>query len=388
MNFIIEDKADLVKKVALNIKAIEKNTITSSLSNLKLEVNDSSLIITSFDGSNCVISKINITNVSKINKSIMIDSTYFKNIVDRLSKLNNLDIKFELLEETSELSIKSGRTKLKIKAILDTTDFNTVPKIEEFKDYNSVTFDKSELIKSVSNIVKCSKKDSTQPMLEAINIMVEEDSSDIFALDGYRLGMNVLECSSSGTFKISVSATRLKDVLGDVALSDADVVELKSNGKYLLIQSGEINIFIREIDGAVAPYKRLLTKSYLYEIIVQKEEILGALNASMMATSKDNKIVKLTINPEDSFIEFKSSGDVITDLVNEIDMTVKLAEEDSLEIAFNATYLVDLINSIKTKSVKMYFKDSVSPVYIENKDSEDDLDKDSYLVLPVRISRV
>ena len=136
MNFIIEDKADLVKKVALNIKAIEKNAITSSLSNLKLEVKDSILIITSFDGSNCVISKINITNVTGVNKSIMIDSTYLKNIVDRLSKLNNSEIKFELLEETSELSIKSGRTKLKIKAILDTTDFNTVPKIEEFKDYN------------------------------------------------------------------------------------------------------------------------------------------------------------------------------------------------------------------------------------------------------------
>ena len=385
MNFIVEDKKDLVKKIALNIKAIEKNTMISSLSNLKLEVKDSTLIITSFDGSNCVVSKININNLSGLNKSIMIDSNHLKNIVDRLSKLSSSDIKFELLEDTSELSIKSGRMKLKIKVILDTGDFNTVPKIEEFKEYNSVVFTKDELIKSVSNIAKCSKKDTTQPILEAINIVVNEDYADIVALDGYRLGLNILECSSSGNFKISASATRLKDVLGDVALSDADVVELKSNGKYVLIQSGEINVFIREIEGSLAPYKRLLTKNFLYEIVVQKEDIIWALNSAMMATSKDNKIVRLTLNPGESFVEFKSSGDIITDLVNEIDMTINLSEEDNLEIAFNATYLVDLINNIKTKSVKMYFKDSVSPVYIENEDSEDSLEKDSYLVLPVRI---
>ena len=387
MNFIVEDKKDLVKKIALNIKAIEKNTIISSLSNLKLEVNDSNLIITSFDGSNCVVSRIPIKNISGTNKSIMIDSIYLKNIVDRLSNLSNPDIKFELLTETSELSIKSGRTKLKIKVISDTTDFNTVPKIEDFKDYNSVAFDKEDLIKTVSNVVKCSKKDGAQPILEAVNIVVNKDSSDIFALDGYRLGLNVLECSSSDDFKISVNANRLKDVLSNVALSSADIVELKSNGKYVLIQSGDINIFIREIEGTLAPYKRLLTKNCLYEVVVQKEDIIWALNTSMMATTKENKIVRLSVNPADSYIEFKSSGDIITDLVNEIDMTVELAEEESLDIAFNATYLVDLINNIKTKDVKIYFKDAVSPVYIENKKSDDDLTEDIYLVLPVKIGR-
>lgn len=382
MQFIVEDKKDLVKKVALNIKAIEKNAIVSSLSNIKLEVLDSMLILTSFDGNNCVVSKLAITNVANINRSIMVDSAYFKNILDKLSSLKSSNIEFELLD-TSELSIKSGRTKLKMKTILDTTDFSTVPKVEEFKDYKTVAFDKGELISAVAKVAKCSLKNNTQPILEAVNIMVEEDSADIFCLDGYRLGMNVVECSGSETFKISVSATRLNDVLKDVALSDADVVELKSNGKYVLIQSGDITIFIREIEGSVAPYKRLLSKSYLYEILADKDELEWVLNTSMMATSKENKIVRLTLKPEDSIIEFNSSGDIITDLSNEIDVDLTLTEESELEIAFNATYLLDLIKCTKSKQVKIYFKDSQSPAYIENEDGEDE----TYLVLPVRISR-
>lgn len=381
MQFIVEDKKDLVKKIALNIKAIEKNVLISSLSNIKLEVLDSMLILTSFDGNNCVVSKVAIKNIANINRSIMVDSANFKNIIDRLPDDSN--IKFELLD-TSELSIKSGRTKLKMKTILDTTDFSIVPTVEEFNEYKSVAFDKQELMNAVSNVSKCSSINNTQPILQAVNIIVEEESADIFCLDGYRLGMNVVECSGSEAFKILVSATKLNEVLKDVAFSDADVVELKTNGKYVLIQSGDVTIFMREIQGSVAPYKRLLTKNYLYEILANKDELNWVLKTSMMVTNNDNKLVRLIVKPEESLIEFKSSGDIITDLSNEIDVEFITTEESELEIAFNATYLLDLIKCTKSKQVKIYFKDSISPVFIENEEGEDE----TYLVLPVRVSHV
>ena len=68
------------------------------------------------------------------------------------------------------------------------------------------------------------------------------------------------------------------------------------------IEGVEVSIFIREIEGSVAPYKRLLSKSYLYEILADKDELEWVLNTSMMATSKENKIVRLTVKPEESII--------------------------------------------------------------------------------------
>ena len=51
---------------------------------------------------------------------------------------------------------------------------------------------------------------------------------------------------------------------------------------------------------------------------------------------------------------------------------------DSLNISFNSKYLIDIASEIEDKNLKMSFKDSVSPVLIE-----DISDKNSYyLIMP------
>lgn len=381
MHFIIRNKKELAKKVALSVKAIDKNSLISSFSNIKLETLDSTLVITSFDGNNCVVSRIDIENISGVNQSVLIDSSSFKTIIDRLALVKSDNIEFKLLNDSSEMSIKS-KTKLKIRTVLDASDFDTVPSVEEFENFKRVSFDKASLLRVVSNVAKCSSVDTTKPLLEAISFIIQENTCDVVCLDGYRLALNILDCESTDNFKISISATKLKSILKDVSTNEDDKVELKTNGRYTLIQSGDINIFIREIEGNLAPYKKLLEKIYDYEITVNTEEIASNINSSMMATSKDNKIVKLIIKPEESVIEFNSKGDIISEFVDEMDVMFNMTNYCMLEIAFNATYLVDLINNIKCQNLKLFLKDSTSPVYIEAEDNE----KDRYLLLPVRLN--
>lgn len=382
MHFTISNKKELAKKVAFNVKVVEKNSLISSLSNIKLEVIDSKLILTSYDGNNCVVSSIDIENKSGVNGSVLIDMTSFKIIVDRLSLLESELIEFEMLEDNSEMSVKSNRTKLKIKTVLDTSDFEMVPSVEEFEDYKKVIFDRVELSKAVSNVAKCSAKDNVKPLLEAVNFVVEGNKCDVVALDGYKLALNVLSCESDNNFKISVSANKLNSVLKDIASHGEETVELKTNGKYTLIQSGAVNIFIREIEGSIAPYKKLLDKKFNYSLLINRDALSYVLNSSMMATSKDNKFVKMTVKPNDSTIEFNSKGDIISDFSDEIDMIItSVEEEEVLEIAFNSSYFVELVGNIESQNLKLYLKDATSPVYIENYED----DSDVYLVLPVRM---
>lgn len=383
MHFIVYNKKELLKKVSLNVKTIERNNIVSSLSSIKLEIVDSTLILTSFDGNNCVVSKMDIENVSGVNQSVLIDSVSFKTIVDRLTMVKSDSMEFELLSDLSEMSIKSNRTRLKVKTVLDTSDFDIVPSLDEFANYKRVSFDKEDLIRAVSNVSKCSSKDNTKPLLEAVNFVINDNMCDVVSLDGYKLALNILECDSSENFKISISANKLKSVLKDICSNEDNRVELKTNEKYVLIQSGDNNIFIREIEGSLAPYKRLLDKKYGYEILINKEELSYIVNSSMMATSKDNKVVKLIVNPKDSIIEFNSKGDIISDFTDDMEVNFNVSEEDALEIAFNSTYLIDLVKNIESENVKMYLKDAVSPVYMENEEDG----RDVYLVLPVRIGR-
>ena len=54
---------------------------------------------------------------------------------------------------------------------------------------------------------------------------------------------------------------------------------------------------------------------------------------------------------------------------------------ENLNISFNSKYLIDIASEVEDKSLKMNFKDSVSPVLIE-----DLSDKNSYyVIMPMKI---
>ena len=380
MNFIVHNKKELAEKISLNVKMVDKNSLISSLSNLKLELVDSTLIITAFDGNNCAISKMDVENILGSNRSILVDSSSLKNIIDRLSTSDDNPIEFRLIEDSSEMLIKSKK-RLKMKVLLDTTDFNIVPKVADFNDFKKVSFERDVLLESVNKLSKYASVNNSKPILEAINFIVDEKSCDVVCLDGYRLGLNMFECSSEDKFKISVNAYKLKSILKDIPTNEDNLIELKTDGRYTLIQSGDTSVFIREIEGSVAPYKTLLDKKFDYEFLIDVKEMISIVKTSMMVTAKDNKIVKLNVSPNESLIRFSSRGEIIVDFEDEMNVLFENSVDEDLEIAFNSSYLLDILMSINEERARIFMKSSVTPVYVDHEIN----DKNKYLVLPVRL---
>ena len=64
-----------------------------------------------------------------------------------------------------------------------------------------------------------------------------------------------------------------------------------------------------------------------------------------------------------------------------IEAPSKIGRQHNLNISFNSKYLIDIASEIEDKNLKMNFKDSVSPVLIE-----DLSDKNSYyVIMPMKI---
>ena len=64
----------------------------------------------------------------------------------------------------------------------------------------------------------------------------------------------------------------------------------------------------------------------------------------------------MIINPDESNIEFNSRGDIISDFTDEMEVMFNEKDEDILEIAFNSSYLVELIGNIESQNLRMYLK--------------------------------
>ena len=97
----------------------------------------------------------------------------------------------------------------------------------------------------------------------------------------------------------------------------------------------------------------------------------------MASVSIDRKEgVKLTINKDNIQLSVNSA--------NSGDGNEKIKAQfnsESLNISFNSKYLIDIASEIEDQNIKINFKDSVSPVLIE-----DASDKNSFFVImPMKI---
>ena len=86
--------------------------------------------------------------------------------------------------------------------------------------------------------------------------------------------------------------------------------------------------------------------------------------------------VKLAINKEKIELSVNSANS------GEGNETIKgKFNSENLNISFNSKYLIDIATEVEDKDLKMHFKDSASPVLIE-----DGSDKNSYyVIMPMKI---
>jgi DNA polymerase-3 subunit beta len=358
-------QSDLNNAIQITQRAVSSKSVLPILSGIHFSTNVDYLDLYSTDLDISIKCRLAIQNEE-------ISSIVFpaRLIGDIIKNLPDGRIELSVNKETGKANIVSGNAKFNINT-LSAEDFPTFP---TFETGNKVMIEGQKLSTAIKQVVKSASRDETRPVLCGILLTIEKGRLSLVATDSYRLSIYeaAIEIDTKETIKVIVPARSLEEVLktcGD------KTVEIGISKNQMYFNLGHVAIISRLIEGSFPPYQKLLPDTCESRVKLNREEFLSALKRVALL-AQNNALIKIRIEKDNVRLE-----NIANEMGSAQENVPVENDGEQMEIAFNANYLIDGLNSINEDFVYLELNNPIKPGIIKPASSQDFI----YLVMPVRI---
>ncbi len=168
------------------------------------------------------------------------------------------------------------------------------------------------------------------------------------------------------------SILELQRLLGD---GDAPVtIDIAAN--QVRFTFDDVELVSKLVEGKFPDYQRVIPNGYTKSFVIGRDDWLRALQRVAILTSDKFKGVRFVLS--DDAVKISSTNADQEDAQDEIEIAYP---HDTLDIGFNVSYLLDVLNNLKTEQVTVAVGDSNSSALITLPDNDDF----KYVVMPMRI---
>jgi DNA polymerase-3 subunit beta len=231
-----------------------------------------------------------------------------------------------------------------------------------------------------ATIFAASGEEARGAVLMGTLLEVEGNSLTMVATDGYRLAKFATTLDSgSSTEKYIVPSRALNEAARNLGASEEiAVTALGAQSNQLQMTSGDVAITVRLVDGQYPNYQQVIPAKFDRSVTVSTAQLIGSLRRAELVAGDRASMVKLAVANQTLIVTASSdiSGNAYEEL--EVEQT-----GDDLTIAFNARYLVEILNHIKSEKTVIELLGPLSPAAIrplEPLDSGEQL----YVLMPLR----
>jgi len=258
--------------------------------------------------------------------------------------------KIELSLKENTLIIKSGKNISRVQT-LSPDDFPPFPEAGETK----LEFSHEQIESILTQVPFAASKDETRPALTAVLFNLGE-TPEIVATDGFRLSVLKLKRSFPEQ-KFMVPAKSLIEIFRGLELENGVIFHLSSELQQLFFTTGEFEIFIRLVGEEFPPYNKIIPSEFELQIELSAADLLQQIKRACIFAKESSYIVTLEI--KDNQLIVSASASAIGK--HEGQMEVKVLSGSEGKISFNAQYLLDYLQQIKSEIIIMQMNDSLQP---------------------------
>jgi len=358
----------LLKPLLLVSGAVERKSTLPILGNILFDVSEQSLTLTATDLELEMVAYAEIDNQGEDGK-ITIPARKLLDICKSLPE--NSTITFSAEQDTVKLS--SGRSRYSL-STLAATDF---PNIEEWKGDVEFKLLKSELLRLIESTHFSMANQDVRYYLNGMSIESEGNEIRSVATDGHRLAICKISNDSLAlpARQVIVPRKGILEIIRLLAPVDEEIqVYLGSN--HIRIIDSEFSFTSKLVDGRFPDYRRVLPRNGDKIFVTNKELLRQVLSRASILSNEKFKGVRL--NFLNSLLKITANNPEQEQAEEELEIDFPYEE---LEIGFNVSYVLDVLNAIKDEQVKFTLADANSSVVIEGADSGEAL----YVVMPMRL---
>ncbi|WP_448554284.1 DNA polymerase III subunit beta [Thalassotalea montiporae] len=362
------NRESLLKPLLLVSGAVERKSTLPILSNILFEISDQSLTLTATDLELEMVAGTQIENEGDSGK-LTVPAKKLLDICKSLPEDSRLT--FEAQGDT--VIISTGRSRYSL-STLPATDF---PNIEEWKGDVEFRIMKSELLRLIESTHFSMANQDVRYYLNGMSIETEGSEIRSVATDGHRLAICKIANESLALPARQVIVPR-KGILEIIRLLDPvdEEIQVFLGSNHVRIIDNEYSFTSKLVDGRFPDYRRVLPRNGDKVLETNKDLLRQVLSRASILSNEKFKGVRLNFAANELKITANNPEQEQAEEVIEISFPY-----EDLEIGFNVSYVLDVLNAIKEQEVKFTLADANSSVVIEGRESGEAL----YVVMPMRL---
>ena len=288
-----------------------------------------------------------------------------------------------VLEKEGEgLKISCGRFKSKINGIA-AEEFPLMPSLRDGKTIKETfSLDREAVEKGLGQVAMAAATDESRPIFTGVKMELDEKKLRLAATDGYRLSVKtVLNLKGLKKQKsLVVPARALMELVRAIAAGETEAKEVvlaaTEEERQLIMAYGEVEVVTRILEGEFPDFDKIIPTSHTTAIVLDTEELLQAVRAAAVFAKDSANIVRFKVS--DSGLLISANAPQVGE--NEVELSGKKTGEDA-EIAFNSRYLLEMLNVIEVKEIKLEMSGPLSPGVFKPKEDNGLI----HIIMPVRV---
>jgi DNA polymerase III subunit beta len=285
--------------------------------------------------------------------AITVPARLLTDIVAGLPANERVDLE---LQPQETLHIKAGRFETRVKGI-DAEEFPAIPTAGERP---TTRIPQNALRQALGEVTFAAATDEARPILTGVLAKFEGDKLTLAAADNYRIAVKTLTIldpvEETSVVVPARSLHELSRVLSDTD-DPVDIVLSPSRNQILFHIEG-IDLVSRLIDGQFPNYQQVLPKGFTTKAVVDRDQLLAAVRLASLIASSSANIVKMHVGGDsETGVTVSAAADVGD---NKGDVEAKV-EGDGTTIAFNARYLVDVLDHVNAEQFSIELNGPLSP---------------------------
>lgn len=367
MQFEISREA-LIKPLQLVTGVVERRQTLPVLSNVMLVLDKGQLALTGTDLEVELIGRVGVDN-GHDDGEITVPARKLMDICKSLP--DSASIKFGT--EDGKAVIRVGRSRFTL-ATLPANDF---PSVEESKGSFEIKLSRQLLKSMLDSTSFAMAQQDVRYYLNGLLLEVAPEYVRVVATDGHRLALHTEKMSVGVSSKHQVIVPR-KGVLelSRLLAEGEDEVALVIGSNHIRVKTLNYTFTSKLVDGKFPDYDRVLPKGGDKVMLGNRNSLKQALSrAAILSNEKFRGIRLMLAKDELKIIANNPEQEEAEDVVS---VEYQAA---SLEIGFNVSYLIDVLNVVTTETVQMTLSDTNSSVLMQATDGSPAL----YVVMPMRL---
>lgn len=370
MKFIVSSTS-LLKQLQSVSGVINSNTVLPILEDFLFEIENNKLLIVATDLETVMKTELSIE--SKENGKVCIPA---KILLDSLKNIPDQPLTFTI-DESYAVEITSDNGKYKVMG----ENPDNFPKAPLADDTSSFTMTSSALLTGINKTLFATSNDDLRPAMTGVFFELDEEGIQLVATDAHRLvkyRRTDVSCPQADTFIVPRKPLNLlKSILSD---NDTQVT-LNYNTNHFFVTNGTLEMSCRLIDARFPDYRVVIPKENPYTLTVNKADFAGALRRVSVFSNKSTHQVALDITGSE--LQLKGQ-DVDFSFEGNERMQCQYDGED-LAIAFNAKFLLEMLNAADSSDVKLELSTSTKAGLIKPTE-QDENENLLMLVMPLMLN--